>query len=106
MNLNDFYVLVDTETQLIIDKIQKLPLNWKNIAGLPGLTDEQLCNLKWAEHHNLGWINIRSELIKKYKFSKENLELNKNTFKDLIKNIRRILPIREIWLLVLLIIRV
>lgn len=89
MNLNDFYVLVDTETQLIIDKIQKLPLNWKNIAGLPGLTDEQLCDLKWAEHHNLGWINIHSELIKKYKFSKENLELNKNTFKDLIKNIRK-----------------
>lgn len=47
MNLNKFYVLVDTEQKIVIDKIQRLPENWKNIAGLPGLTDEEICDLKW-----------------------------------------------------------
>lgn len=89
MNLNKFYVLVDTELKIVIDKIQKLPNNWKNISGLPGLTDEELCDLKWAGHHNLGWINIHSDLIKEYKSNSENLELNKNIFKKLIEEVRK-----------------
>lgn len=88
MNLNKFYVLVDTEQKIVIDKIQRLPENWKNIAGLPGLTDEEICDLKWAGHHNLGWINIHSEMIKEYESLPENFELNKNTFKSLITDIR------------------
>lgn len=89
MNLTNFYVLVDTETNQVIDKIQKLPQNWQNIAGLPGLSDEELCDLKWAGHRNLGWINIRSEKIKEYTSLSENLDLNKNTFKFLISELRK-----------------
>lgn len=88
-NLNNFYVLVDTESKIVTDKIQKLPENWCNIAGLPGLSDEELCDLKWAGHHNLGWINIKSQDLKNYSSSQENLDLNKNAFKDLISNIRK-----------------
>jgi hypothetical protein len=87
MNLNNFYVLVDIETHQVIDKIKKLPQNWKNIAGLPGLSDEELCDLKWVGQHNLGWINIHSEKIKEYESSSENLELNKNEFKVLISEL-------------------
>ncbi len=89
MNLNDFYVLVDTENKEIIDKFQKLPKNWKNISGLPGLSDEKLEDLKWAGHHNLGWISLKSPKIKEFKMSKENLELNKNTLKDLVSQKRK-----------------
>jgi hypothetical protein len=89
MNLNNFYVLVDTETNQVIDRIQKLPQNWQNIAGLPGLSDEELCDLKWAGHRNLGWINIHSEKIKEYTSPPENLDLNKNTFKFLISELRK-----------------
>lgn len=89
MNLNNFYVLVDTHKKIVIDKIQKLPENWRNISGLPGLSDEELCNLKWAGHDYLGWINIHSEKIKEYTSSPENLELNKNTFKNLITELRK-----------------
>jgi hypothetical protein len=90
LNLDrSFYVLVDKELKEIIDKIQKLPQNWKNIAGLPGLSDEELCNLKWAGHSNLGWISIRSKKIKEYSSSQENLELNKNEFKSLITQLRK-----------------
>ena len=87
--LNNFYVLVDTESKQVIDKIQKLPENWKNISGLSRLSDEELCDLKWAGHHNLGWVNIHSERIKEYFSSQENFELNKNIFKLLITNIRK-----------------
>lgn len=87
--LNDYYVLVDTHSMLVIDKIQKLPENWFNIAGLPGLTDDQLKNLTWAGHYNKGWINIQTEEIKKYSSSVENLELNKNEFKRLITELRK-----------------
>jgi hypothetical protein len=89
MNLNNFYVLVDTEKKITIDKIQTLPQNWKNIAGLPGLSDEELCDLEWAGQHNQGWINIHSEKIKEYTSPAENLELNKNTFKLLISDLRK-----------------
>jgi len=88
-NLNNFYVLVDTEKKIIIDKIQTLPYNWKNIAGLPGLSDDEIRDLTWAGHSNLGWINIHSSEIKEYSCSLENLDLNKNAFKDLISNIRK-----------------
>lgn len=88
-NLNKFYVLVDNEKKIVIDKIQKLPENWFNIAGLPGLTDDQLKNLDWAGHRHKGWINIKSQHLKNYSSSLENLELNKNTFKSLITEIRK-----------------
>ena len=51
MNLDELYVLVDTRQKIVIDKIQKLPENWKNIAGLSGLTDEQLSDFKIGRAH-------------------------------------------------------
>jgi hypothetical protein len=89
MNLNNFYILVDNEKKEIIDKFQKLPRNWKNISGLSGLSDEQLENLNWAGHHNLGWINLYSPKILEFNSSEENLQLNKNTLKYLISEKRK-----------------
>ena len=89
MILDDYYVLVDTQQKIVIDKIQKLPNNWHNISGLSGLSENELCDLKWAGHHNLGWVSIASKLIKEYKSPVENLELNKNTLKQLISEIRK-----------------
>ena len=88
MILDDYYVLVDTEQKIIIDRIRKLPDNWCNISGLSGLSDQELCDLKWAGHHNLGWISIFSKQVKKYHSSPENLEMNKNIFKKLISELR------------------
>ena len=89
MNLNDFYVLVDIEQKQIINKIQKLPENWKNISGLNGLSDNELKNLDWSGNKNIGWINIKSKNITNFYSSPENLELNKNTLKTLISEIRK-----------------
>lgn len=89
MNLNDLYVLVDIEKKLIIDKVQELPENWNNISGLKYLSEDKIKNLDWSGNKNLGWINIKSNDIKKYSFSKETLELNKNYFKSIISKIRK-----------------
>ncbi len=82
--MKNFYVLVDPQNKIVLDKIQKLPENWRNIAGLPGLSDEEICDLKWAGWDNLGWINISSSKMFDYKSSPDNLEMNKLTFKSLI----------------------
>jgi hypothetical protein len=82
--MKNFYVLVDPQNKIILDKVQELPENWRNIAGLPGLSDEELRDLKWAGWDNLGWINIRSPEMFDYKSSPENLEMNKLTFKTLV----------------------
>jgi len=89
MNLDKLYVLVDTRQKIVIDKIQKLPENWKNIAGLPGLTDEQISDLKWAGYEDYGWIRLNSPSLNDYHSSSENLELNKNTFKKLVSNFKK-----------------
>ena len=82
--MKNFYVLVDPENKVILDRVQELPECWKNISGLPGLSDEEIRDLKWAGWDNLGWINIRSPEISDYESSPENLEMNKLNFKFLV----------------------
>lgn len=89
MILNNFYVLVDIEKNEVINKIQELPENWKNICGLKNLSDNELKDLNWAGHYNIGWINIKSKDIENFECSKENLILNKNELKFLISKIRK-----------------
>lgn len=86
MNLNNFYVLVDTEKKITIDKIQTLPYNWLNISGLINYSDEKLSDMSWAGHKNLGWINIKSLKIKNFTSPPENLELNKLQLKKIISD--------------------
>lgn len=89
MNLDNFYVLVDIEKKIITNNIQNLPENWANISGLTNLDEEKLKDLSWAGHKSLGWINIKSPLIKNFSHSPENFELNKNQLKTLISNKRK-----------------
>lgn len=86
MNFDNFYVLVDLEKKLIIDKVQELPKNWNNIFSLSGLSQEELEDLSWSGNTNCGWINMKSEKIKEYKSTPENLQLNKSTLKDLVSD--------------------
>lgn len=85
--LNEYYVLVDNHLKQVIDKIQKLPEYWKNISHLKNFSDEELKDLTWAGQPNIGWVSIKSEYIKEYRTSPENLELNKNQLKDIISKI-------------------
>lgn len=88
LSLNDFYVLVDTRDKIVTSKVQKLPEYWSNITNLSSLNDEELLDLTWAGHQNLGWISITSEYLEDYNSSQENLEMNKNELKYLISKIK------------------
>lgn len=85
--LNDYYVLVDNNLKIVIDKIQKIPDYWRNIAHPKNFSDEELKDLAWAGQPDIGWVRINSEYIKEYSSSKENFELNKNQLKDIVSNI-------------------
>jgi len=89
MNLNNYYVLVDTKTKVITGSIQLLPENWHNIHGLSGLTDDEIANLDWTGNEGLGWINLCSNDLKSYESSDDNLENNKLTLKRLISQERK-----------------
>lgn len=97
MNLNKFYVLVDTEKKIIIDKIQELPEYWNNISNLSALSNEELENLDWSGNKNLGWMNITSQKLKFYEIQEDTLTLNKNAFKELISKERKIKQDCEIF---------
>lgn len=82
--MKNFYVLVDPKSKIVLDRVQELPENWRNISGLPGLSDEELRDLTWAGWENLGWINISSSEIFEYESNPDNLEMNKLNFKTLV----------------------
>ena len=89
MKTSDFFVLVDLDRKEVIGKIQKLPENWMNIAGLPSIPKEELENLEWAGHASLGWFKLDSCKIPSLICSDENLELNKRTLKFLVGQERK-----------------
>lgn len=86
MTKNDFYVLVDTNSKQIVSKLEPLPEYWKNIAGLTNFSEEELKDLSWSGNVGLGWIKTTSELLNEYNSSVENLDLNKNHFKQIISD--------------------
>lgn len=45
--INNFYILVDTKLKITLEYITELPQNWRNICGLPGLSDEEISDLTW-----------------------------------------------------------
>lgn len=89
MKKNDPYVLVDTKQKLVIDRIQQLPECWRNISGLPGYSDEELCELTWAGWDSLGWINVRTGNLNNFVSTPENFEMNKNQLKQCISEKRK-----------------
>jgi len=89
MNLNDYYILVDTKNTIVSGSLQLLPENWNNIHGLTGLSDQELSNLDWSGNDGVGWINMCSDELKNYNSSDDNLESNKLSLKRIITNERK-----------------
>jgi len=86
--MNDYYVLVDYELSKIINVLNPLQENWSNINGLKNYPDEQLENLSWAGHPNLGWIRITSPNISNFTYDEGWLETSKNNLKKIVKDKR------------------
>ncbi len=84
MKIEEMYALVDLREKKVIDKIQKLPVNWRNISGLNQFSDEEVKNLKWAGIPGIGWLKLSSPFSERYLCDPENLILNKKTLRDLV----------------------
>lgn len=82
--MNNLYVLVDKNLGQIINHIQELPEDWKNISGLKYLPQEKIEDLAWAGHPNLAWIKVKSDDISNYTYSDEWLEFSKANAKSIV----------------------
>ena len=88
MTRTNFYVLVDTNTNEIINHPVELPEDWNTIHGLRAFTDEQLSNLEWAGHSNLGWIKFDSNFPTTYTFAENWQIFAKETLKEKYSELR------------------
>lgn len=88
MTRTNFYVLVDKSTETVLNHPAELPENWNNIHGLPSLNDEELADLGWAGHENLGWIKFDLEFPNHYNFADEWTSFAKESIKDFYAKLR------------------
>ena len=82
MTRKNFYVLVDKNTNKVLNHPSKLPENWQNIHGMPSLSDDELSDLGWAGHENFGWIKFDSDFPFTFEFGEYWLEFAKNSVKN------------------------
>lgn len=88
MTRTNFYVLVDKNTDSVINHPTELPEDWNTIHGLRAFTDEQLSNLEWAGHSNLGWIKFDSSFPTTYTFAENWQVFAKETLKEKYSELR------------------
>jgi hypothetical protein len=82
--LNDYYILVDKQENQITGRIEERPENWRNIMGLSNYSDEDLHDLSWAGHENIGFIKFTSALLIDYNCLPDTLILNKIKSKEIV----------------------
>mgnify|MGYP007063396853 CR=1 FL=1 len=83
--MNDFYVLIHLELNLIICPVMKLPKDWCNISGLNLLSYEKIYDLEWAGHKDLSWRKL-SDIPDEFSGSKEWLDISKLILKNYVSD--------------------
>lgn len=82
MTRKNFYALVDNKNNAILNHPSELPEDWTNIHGLHALSDEELSDLEWAGHPDLGWIKFDSDFPFSYTAAESWLSFAKASIKD------------------------
>jgi hypothetical protein len=82
--LNDHYILVDKKENKIIGRIEKRPENWQNIMGLSNYSDEEIYDLKWAGHENIGFIKFTPINLINYDCPSDTFMLNQTKSKEIV----------------------
>lgn len=88
MNNFNLHVFVNIKDKQVLDVVQKLPENWRNINGLNLHSEKELSDLSWAGHDNHAWIPFDKFNFSKYTFADGWLEISKNNIKSLIERER------------------
>lgn len=86
MGSNIFYVFVDKKNKKILDLIQKLPQDWKNVNGLNLHSESELMDLVWAGHENCAWISFNNFDFTGYESVDNWFEISKNNIKSEFEN--------------------
>lgn len=82
MTRENFYILIDPQSDLIINHPTELPENWNNIHGLTTLSDEEISDLNWAGRPNFGWVKFNSEFPENYVFGDNWMSFAKLSIKE------------------------
>lgn len=89
--MEDLYFEIDPNEGKILGQPINLDINWNNISGIIFLTKDELYDLSWTGHSNLGFIKICSEnkdSIKKLKYDNNVLNSVKSKYKDIVSKYR------------------
>lgn len=87
--MNDLYVLVDSELNLIITPMMKLPSNWGNVCGLNLLSEEKISDLSWAGEKHLGWKKITDPNLNTVDVTEEWIGFQKANLKQMVSSKRK-----------------
>ena len=87
--MNDLYVLVDSELNLIITPMMKLPSNWGNICGLNSLSEEKISDLSWAGEKHLGWKKITDPDLSTVDVPEDWIGFQRANLKQLVSSKRK-----------------
>jgi hypothetical protein len=79
--MNDFYVLIHLELNQILCPIMEIPKTWCNINGLDLLSYDEIYDLEWAGHKDLGWRKL-SDIPDDAVGTGDWLQLSKNSLKE------------------------
>lgn len=82
MTRKNFYVLVDKKNNKVLNHPSELPENWNNIHCMPALNDEELSDLEWAGHSDLGWIKFDEEFPDTYEYAESWESFAKESIKE------------------------
>lgn len=88
MKRKNFYILIDTKSNLVMSHPTELPEDWSNIHGLSSLSDEELSDLEWVGRPNTGWVKFDSEFPFSYTFADSWISFAKESIKKVYANQR------------------
>lgn len=87
--MDDFYALVDHETQTITAPGSTLQENWMNIFNLNALPYEKLTDLSWAGHPDRGMLKLSDPSIVGYTYNSDWLHFTCQNIKEFVSDIRK-----------------
>ncbi len=83
-----YYTFINKTHKRIDDLVQRLPENWKNISGLNLFSDEELLDLEWAGHPDVGWVPFKTFDFTDYTYDPSWFDISKNNIKADIRRQR------------------
>lgn len=91
MRNQNFYFEINPVERKILSHPKEIQENWKNISGLPYLSEDELYDLSWAGYDNQGFLKISSdnkEKLKKFSCDDEIFNQNKIYFRNYVTELR------------------